>query len=98
MTITTNKENNTLTICVAGRLDTTTAPDLDKTVDSELEEIKDLVFDFKDLEYISSAGIRVILKAMKIMNEQGSMKLINVNDDVMEVLDITGFVDILNIE
>lgn len=91
-------ENENVILKVAGRLDTTTAPELEKTLDSVLEGTKELVFDMTDLEYISSAGLRVILKAQKAMNAQGSMKLIGVNDSIMEVFDITGFLDILTIE
>lgn len=87
----------TLTVSVSGRLDTSTAPELEKQL-GDLAGIDDLILDFDNLEYISSAGLRVILKAQKIMNKQGSMKLVNVNDCVMEIFDITGFSDILNIE
>lgn len=98
MTIERKTENDQVTILLGGRLDTATAPELEKEIDSCEGTVKDLVIDLKDLEYTSSAGLRVILKAQKMMNKQGSMKLINVNDDVMEVFDITGFLDILNIE
>ena len=91
-------ENGNVTMKVSGRLDTTTAPELDKALDSSLEGTKELVFDMTNLEYISSAGLRVILKAQKAMNAQGSMKLTGVNDSIMEVFDITGFLDILTIE
>lgn len=93
-----NENENAMTIALEGRLDTAAAPELDKIVDTELEGVKSLIFDMAKLEYISSSGIRVILKALKTMNEQGAMKLINVNDTVMEVFDITGFLDILTIE
>ena len=86
------------TIEVVGRLDTTTAPTLEKTINDNIVDIKSLVLDLKGLEYISSAGLRVLLGAQKKMQQIGSMKLINVVDSVMEVFDITGFVDILNIE
>ena len=85
-------------IVVAGRLDTQTAPELEKEVDVITANLKELVFDMAGLEYVSSAGLRVILKAQKIMNTKGSMKLTNVNDSIMEVFDITGFLDILTIE
>ena len=98
MTIEKKIENGNVTLTVAGRLDTTTAPELEKTVDSVLSGTKELVFDMTGLEYISSAGLRVILKAQKAMNAQGSMKLTGVNDSIMEVFDITGFLDILTIE
>ena len=87
-----------LTLIVSGRLDTQTAPELEKELDSVLADIKELTFDFANLEYVSSAGLRVILKAQKAMNAQGSMKLTGVNDSIMEVFDITGFLDILTIE
>ena len=98
MTIERILNGDNLTIKVAGRLDTITAPELDAALDSSLNGVQDLVLDLEALEYISSAGLRVILKTQKTMNAQGSMKLINVNDTVMEVFDITGFVDILTIE
>ena len=98
MTIERKNENNVVTLTLAGRLDTATAPELETEVDACAGAVKDLVLDLKDLEYTSSAGLRVILKAQKMMNKQGSMKLIHVNEDVMEVFDITGFLDILNIE
>ncbi len=86
------------TLVVAGRLDTQTAPELEKEVGSVVSGLKELTFDMAGLEYVSSAGLRVILKAQKIMNAQGSMKLTGVNDNIMEVFDITGFLDILTIE
>ena len=86
------------TIVVAGRLDTATAPELEKAVDEIVVGLKELTFDMAGLEYVSSAGLRVILKAQKIMNAQGSMKLTGVSDNIMEVFDITGFLDILTIE
>ena len=86
------------TLVVVGRLDTQTAPELEKEVDNVVSDIKELTFDMTGLEYVSSAGLRVILKAQKIMNTKGSMKLIGVNDIIMEVFDITGFLDILTIE
>ena len=81
-----------------GRLDTTTAPELEVAIDGCAAEIKDLVLDCSALEYVSSAGLRVILKAQKLMNAQGNMKLTHVNETIMEVFDITGFADILTIE
>ena len=98
MTIEKNIENEKVTLTVSGRLDTTTAPELEKVLDEVLENAKDLVFNLENLEYISSAGLRVILKAQKAMNTKGSMKLTGVNDNIMEVFDITGFLDILTIE
>ena len=83
---------------IIGRLDTTTAPQLEAAIDECTAGIEELTLDCNGLEYISSAGLRVILKMQKLMNAQGSMKLINVNDTIMEVFDITGFTDILTIE
>ena len=98
MTIEKKNNGEALTLIVSGRLDTQTAPELEKELDSVLADIKELTFDFANLEYVSSAGLRVILKAQKAMNAQGSMKLTGVNDSIMEVFDITGFLDILTIE
>ena len=98
MTIEKKLDNESATLIVSGRLDTQTAPELEKELDSVLADIKELTFDFANLEYVSSAGLRVILKAQKAMNAQGSMKLTGVNDSIMEVFDITGFLDILTIE
>ena len=91
-------EGNNLTIELTGRLDTTTAPDLEKGVKGNIEGVESLVFDFNALEYISSAGLRVLLSAQKIMNKQGEMVVKNVSDDLKEIFEITGFSDILNIE
>ena len=98
MTIEKKINGEALTLIVSGRLDTQTAPELEKELDSVLADIKELTFDFANLEYVSSAGLRVILKAQKAMNAQGNMKLTGVNDSIMEVFDITGFLDILTIE
>ncbi len=98
MTIEKTTENEKVTLTVSGRLDTTTAPELEAALDEVLENTKELIFNLENLEYISSAGLRVILKAQKSMNTKGSMKLIGVNDSIMEVFDITGFLDILTIE
>lgn len=89
--------DNTI-IEISGRLDTTTAPLLEKTINENIGETKNLVLDFSNLEYISSAGLRVLLAAQKKMQKIGTMKVINVCDSVMEVFEITGFVDILTIE
>lgn len=91
-------EGNNLTIELTGRLDTTTAPDLEKEVKGNIEGVESLVFDFNALEYISSAGLRVLLSAQKIMNKQGEMVVKNVSDDLKEIFEVTGFSDILNIE
>lgn len=98
MTITKNKNDNFLTLKLEGRLDTTTAPQLENELSENLNGVTELTIDFAELSYISSAGLRVLLATQKRMNKQGSMKLINVNDIVMEVFEITGFVDILTIE
>ncbi len=81
-----------------GRLDTATAADLEKALRDALDGISELVFNFEKLEYISSAGLRVLLSTQKIMNQQGSMKVRHVNETIMEIFDITGFTDILTIE
>ena len=98
MTITTNQETGKLQIALEGRLDTNTAPQLEAELKRSVSGITELEFDFTGLEYISSAGLRVLLAAQKVMNKQGSMVLRNVNSMVMEVFEITGFVDILTIE
>ena len=98
MTIEKKINGEELTLIVSGRLDTQTAPELENVLDASLPGLKELIFDMTNLEYVSSAGLRVILKAQKAMNAQGSMKLIGVNDNIMEVFDITGFLDILTIE
>ncbi len=91
-------EDKTLTVTLEGRLDTTTAPQLEAELKSDLADVTSLVMDFEKLEYISSAGLRVLLSAQKIMNKQGEMKLIHVNDVINEIFEVTGFSDILNIE
>ncbi|MBR5250826.1 MAG: STAS domain-containing protein [Clostridia bacterium] len=98
MTIEKKINGQSAIINIVGRLDTQTAPDLEKELDDILTSLNELCFDMKGLEYISSAGLRVILKAQKSMNERGSMRLTNVNDSIMEVFDITGFLDILTVE
>ena len=98
MTIEIKKNAEQTTIEVAGRLDTTTAPALDKTINEDIKDTKDLILDLKGLEYISSAGLRVLLSAQKKMRLIGSMKVINVCEEVMEVFEMTGFADILVIE
>lgn len=98
MNIVKNLEGTKLTIALEGRLDTTTAPDLEAEVKTSLDNVTELVFDFEKLEYISSAGLRVVLGAEKAMKGKGSMVVRNVNDTIMEVFEITGFSDILNIE
>lgn len=91
-------DKSRLTVKLEGRLDTTTAPVLERELKSAVNGITGLVFDLTGLEYISSAGLRVLLSAQKVMNRQGSMLIRNVNEDVMDVFEVTGFVDILTIE
>lgn len=98
MEILKNQDGNALSLALQGRLDTTTAPQLEETLHASLDGVTELTLDFAELKYISSAGLRVILSAQKVMNKQGSMKLVNVNPAVMEVFEITGFSDILTIE
>ena len=98
MTIEKKINGESATLIVSGRLDTQTAPELEAELDAVISGLKELTFDMTNLEYVSSAGLRVILKAQKAMNAQGSMKLTGVNDSIMEVFDITGFLDILTIE
>ena len=98
MTIEIKRNAEETIIKIAGRLDTTTAPALDKTINEDIAGTKNLVLDVKELEYISSAGLRVILGAQKKMQKIGSMKVTNVREEVMEVFEMTGFADILVIE
>ena len=98
MTIDIKKMGNEAVIEVVGRLDTTTAPVLDKMIGESIPETSDLTLDLKGLEYISSAGLRVLLSAQKRMRKSGAMKLRNVREEVMEVFEMTGFADILDIE
>ena len=97
MTLEIIKNAEEIIIGIAGRLDTSTAPDLDKFINEDVAGNEKLVLDFNKLEYISSAGLRVLLSAQKKMQKLGTMKLINVCEDVMEVLEMTGFSDILTI-
>ena len=98
MTIEIKKNADTTVVEIVGRLDTITAPALDKTINEDIGDTKNLVLDVKGMEYISSAGLRVLLSAQKKMQKDGSMKVINVCPEVMEVLEMTGFADILVIE
>lgn len=98
MTINKNLEGSTLTLSVEGRLDTTTAPQLEAEIRNHLDGVTSLIMDFKALEYISSAGLRVLLASQKIMNKQGTMVIRSANENVMEVFEVTGFSDILTIE
>lgn len=97
MDIIKNTDGSTLNVALIGRLDTITAPSLDKELKDSLTGITTLAFDFSKLEYISSAGLRVLLSAQKVMNKQGSMTISSVNADIMEIFEITGFSDILTI-
>lgn len=98
MTINKTVNGTELHVALAGRLDTITSPSLEASLKESLDGITALVFDFAELDYISSAGLRVLLSAHKTMNKQGSMKLVRVNDDIMEIFEVTGFSDILTIE
>ncbi len=91
-------EGEKLTVALTGRLDTITSPDLEKCLAAGLEGIRKLVLDFAGLDYISSAGLRVLLMTQKTMNEKGSMKVVHVQEPILEVLEVTGFAEILNIE
>lgn len=97
MTINKTRNGNSLTVAIEGRLDTTTAPQLEAELKASLDGITELTMDLSTLEYISSAGLRVLLSAQKIMNKQGEMKVAGANETVKEVFEVTGFSDILNI-
>ena len=98
LTINKTIENRKALFVLEGRLDTTTAPELEQELKGSLDGITSLTLDMKDLSYISSAGLRILLSAQKIMNKQGSMKVVNVNDTIIAIFDVTGFSDILTIE
>jgi len=98
LTIEKKADAGALEIVLGGRLDTTTAPQLEEVVKNDLEGVSNLTFDFASLEYISSAGLRVLLAAQKIMNKQGDMVVKNVSEEVNEIFEVTGFSDILTIE
>ena len=98
MNIEKKAEDKKLTIGVSGRLDTMTAPELDEELKNSLFDVEELVLDFSQLEYISSAGLRVLLAAQKAMNKQGSMVVTDVNDTIMEIFEVTGFSEILTIK
>ena len=98
MIITKTTEGTSLTLVLEGRLDTVTAPQLELELKSSIDGIDKLFLDFTSLEYISSAGLRILLSTQKIMNKQGGMVIRNVNEDVMDIFEITGFVDILTVE
>ena len=98
MTIEKNAEGKKLTITLTGRLDTTTAPKLETELKQNISGVEELVLDLAALEYLSSAGLRVLLSAQKVMNRQGSMVVKNVNETIMEIFEVTGFVDLLTIK
>lgn len=98
MTINQNREDAKLTSAIEGRIDTKTSPELENALRNSLtEDIQELVFDLAETVYISSAGLRIFLIAQKQMNRQGTMKVIHVNEDLMEIFEVTGFTDILTI-
>lgn len=97
MKIDLKKEDKKLTIILEGKLDTNTSPELDSKI-NELDDMEEVVIDMKKLDYISSAGLRVLLSMQKIMNKQGKMTITNVCDNVMDIFEVTGFSDILDIE
>ena len=98
MTIEKNQNGAELTVTIIGRLDTTTAPQLEAEFKQSITGIEKLVLDFASLEYLSSAGLRVLLAAQKVMNKQGEMIIKNVNETISEIFEVTGFIDILTIE
>lgn len=98
MTINKDSDGTKLTLALEGRLDTVTTPALEAELKQPLNDVTELIFDFSTLEYISSAGLRVLLSAQKTMNKQGSMVIRHVNESIMEVFEVTGFIDILTIE
>ena len=98
MNINIENTNGVTLMTLEGRLDTTTAPELEKAINAEGEALKSLVLDFKGVDYISSAGLRVLLTAQKKMNVQGHMELTNVSEAVMDIFEMTGFADILEIK
>lgn len=98
MTIQKNLNGTTLRVALEGRLDTTTAPQLEAELKASLDGITELDLDFEKLEYLSSAGLRVLLAAQKTMNKQGTMVIHHVNETIREVFEVTGFIDILTIE
>ena len=98
MTINKTVNGTELTVTLAGRLDTTTAPQLETELKESIDGVEKLILDFTALEYMSSAGLRVLLSAQKIMNKQGSMVVRNINETIAEIFEVTGFCDILTIE
>ena len=98
MKVTMNRNGNELIVSLEGRLDTLTSPKLEEQLEPALDGVEKLVFDFAELKYISSAGLRILLTAMQVMEEQGEMIVKNVTSEVMEIFEVTGFIDYLNIE
>ena len=98
MTIEKNLNGTELNVKVSGRLDTTTAPELEATLNDSMSGVTKLVLDFASLEYLSSAGLRVLLQAQKTMNKQGEMVVRNINETISEIFEVTGFSDVLTIE
>ena len=98
MNIEQNRNADALTIAPEGYLDTTTAPELRAVLETALEGVKELTFDFEKLEYISSSGLRLLLFAQKVMNEQGTMKVIRANETILKIFEVTGFADVLTVE
>ena len=98
MTIEKMMNANELTVTLSGRLDTTSAPQLEAELTESIEGVETLILDFAALDYLSSAGLRVLLAAQKMMNKQGRMVVRNVNETIAEIFDVTGFCDILTIE
>ena len=98
MKITKNQNGNSLCLALEGRLDTNTAPELEASIKGSIDGVEELTINMESLDYLSSAGLRVLLGAQKIMNKQGSMRVTHVNDTIMEIFEVTGFADILTIE
>lgn len=98
MKITKTQNGNSLCLALEGRLDTNTAPELETSIKNSIDGTEKLTIDMAALDYLSSAGLRVLLGAQKIMNKQGSMRVTHVNDTIMEIFEVTGFADILTIE
>jgi anti-sigma B factor antagonist len=98
MTIEKNLNGTELNVTIIGRLDTTTAPQLEAEFKANISGVETLILDFAELEYLSSAGLRVLLQAQKVMNKQGEMVIRNVNETISEIFEVTGFADILTIE
>ena len=98
MNIEQKKDGKALVLALAGRLDTVTAPELEAVLKDALAGVEELTFDFEKLDYISSAGLRVLISAQKTMNRQGTMKVIHTNEMIREIFDVTGFADILTVE